>query len=112
MRKSVLITGSGGYVGSLTIHELLKIKNNLKSIVAYDINDVKPQVQQRGITYVQGDIRSKNLTEILRKYEIDTVVHLASIVTPGKKSNREFEYSVDVMGTQNILSACIENKSG
>jgi len=35
------------------------------------------------------------------------VVHLASIVTPGKHSNREFEYSVDVLGTENVLKACL-----
>jgi UDP-glucose 4-epimerase len=37
------------------------------------------------------------------------VVHLASIVTPGKKSNREFEYSVDVDGTRNLLEACLRH---
>ena len=31
-------------------------------------------------------------------------MHLASIVTPGKDSNREFEYSVDVQGTENVLT--------
>ena len=41
--------------------------------------------------------------------QVDVVVHLASIVTPGKKSNREFEYSVDVLGTKNILKACVTN---
>jgi UDP-glucose 4-epimerase len=35
------------------------------------------------------------------------VVHLAAIVTPGPKSNREFEYSVDVLGTRNVLEACV-----
>jgi UDP-glucose 4-epimerase len=34
-------------------------------------------------------------------------VHLASIVTPGKDSSREFEYSVDVEGTENVLNACL-----
>ncbi|OGA34091.1 MAG: epimerase, partial [Betaproteobacteria bacterium RIFCSPLOWO2_12_FULL_64_23] len=34
-------------------------------------------------------------------------VHLASIVTPGKNSKREFEYSVDVLGTENLLRACL-----
>jgi len=34
-------------------------------------------------------------------------VHLASIVTPGKASNRAFEYSVDVEGTRNLLDACV-----
>ncbi|MCZ7656317.1 MAG: NAD-dependent epimerase/dehydratase family protein, partial [Rhodocyclaceae bacterium] len=32
--------------------------------------------------------------------------HLASIVTPGRESNREFEFSVDVKGTENVLIAC------
>jgi UDP-glucose 4-epimerase len=35
------------------------------------------------------------------------VVHLASIVTPGKNSNRAFEYDVDVNGTRNLLQACV-----
>lgn len=34
-------------------------------------------------------------------------VHLASIVTPGKGSSREFEYSVDVLGSKNVLAACV-----
>ena len=35
------------------------------------------------------------------------MVHLASIVTPGAGSTREFEYSVDVLGTRNVLEACV-----
>ncbi|MFO1296160.1 MAG: NAD-dependent epimerase/dehydratase family protein [Rubrivivax sp.] len=34
-------------------------------------------------------------------------MHLAAIVTPGPGSNREFEYSVDVLGTRNVLQACV-----
>jgi UDP-glucose 4-epimerase len=40
-------------------------------------------------------------------HHIDTVVHLAAIVTPGKDANRAFEYSVDVEGTRNVLQACV-----
>ena len=43
----------------------------------------------------------------LAAHAIDSVVHLASIVTPGKGSSREFEYSVDVLGSQNVLDACV-----
>jgi UDP-glucose 4-epimerase len=62
------------------------------------------------VLYIKGDIRDKSITEIFKEHQVDTVVHLASIVTPGKKSNREFEYSVDVLGTENVLNACVENK--
>ncbi len=47
------------------------------------------------------------LSDTLALHRIDTVVHLASIVTPGKDSNRAFEHSVDVGGTHNVLTACV-----
>jgi UDP-glucose 4-epimerase len=60
------------------------------------------------VDYVPADVRSPEMTQVLRNFSIDTVVHLASIVTPGKRSDRAFEYSVDVLGTENVLRACAE----
>jgi len=48
------------------------------------------------------------MLDIFREFRVGTVVHLASIVTPEKGLSREFLYSVDVLGTENILNACIE----
>ena len=47
------------------------------------------------------------MASLERAHRIDTVVHLAAIVTPGPQSNRELEYSVDVLGTRNVLDACV-----
>jgi len=55
---------------------------------------------------VQADVRSPGLIQLFDRFKVDTVVHLASIVTPGRESNREFEFSVDVKGTENVLIAC------
>jgi UDP-glucose 4-epimerase len=44
---------------------------------------------------------------MLRRHGIDTVVHLAAIVTPPKQSSRELEYSIDVEGTRNVVEACL-----
>jgi UDP-glucose 4-epimerase len=49
------------------------------------------------------------MADIIGTHRIDTVVHLASIVTPGKDSRREFEYDVDVNGTRNLLQACVRH---
>jgi UDP-glucose 4-epimerase len=38
---------------------------------------------------------------------VDTVVHLASIVTPPPGSTPELAYQVDVVGTRNVLDACL-----
>jgi UDP-glucose 4-epimerase len=56
-----------------------------------------------------ADIRGKEVDAIIQRHAPAVVVHLASIVTPGKGSSREFEYSVDVEGTRNLLEACVRH---
>jgi len=68
---------------------------------------VAAQGRLPGVAYETADIRAPDLAAMLEHHAIDTVVHLASIVTPGRKSKREFEYSVDVLGTENLLKACV-----
>jgi UDP-glucose 4-epimerase len=106
-RSSVLVTGSDGYLGRQLMEALAREKQRFEKIVAMDVRDTSEQGRQAGIEYLRMDIRSPELGNILGQYHIDNVVHLASIVTPGKKPDREFEYSVDVLGTQNVLEACI-----
>ena len=108
---NVLITGAAGYLGSLLVQRLSGAKKDGKPIhiIATDIQEKPHFLPEASIDYVKLDIRSKEVHKVMATYQIDTVVHLASIVTPGKKSNRELEYSVDVLGTENILQACVSN---
>jgi UDP-glucose 4-epimerase len=102
---NVLITGAAGYIGRQLVDQLLK--NGEHRVVAADIHKSSPFLPDEMLTYVELDVRSKEAAGLMEQHEIHTVVHLASIVTPGKKSNREFEYTVDVLGTKNILNACV-----
>lgn len=110
LRKSVLITGASGYVGRIALAELMKSKGNMKTVVAHDVRIPKKEEQLPGVIYVEGDIRDKKLSDIIVTHQIDTVVHLVSIVTRQKGEGRAFAYSVDVDGTRNLLEACIEHK--
>ncbi|MBU9723335.1 MULTISPECIES: SDR family oxidoreductase [Bacillaceae] len=135
--KKILVTGATGYVGTLFLNRLLKgievhgcqgsaegtasqfqdsppkstgsKVSEEEVIVALDIKEIPIERRNPGVIYEVGDVRSEAIGEMIKKHEIDTVVHLASIVTPGKNSNRELEYSVDVLGTKNVLEACVEH---
>ena len=109
-QSSVLITGAGGYIGKLLVDALAKKGGWLTRIVATDIREIAPEEKKREITYITADVRSPQIFDIFREHRVGTVVHLASIVTPERGVSREFFYSVDVFGTENILKACIENK--
>ncbi len=108
-RSRVLVTGAGGYLGSQVVAALAQDAGDSapELVVAHDIRP--PAGRLPGVTYEQADIRSPDIGRLIAQHRIDTVVHLASIVTPGRGSGREFEYDVDVNGTRNVLQACVAN---
>lgn len=103
--RRVLVTGSSGYLGSQVIAELAA-RDDIAAI-ALDVRE--PAERLSGVAYELADIRAAEVDAIVARHAPDVVVHLASIVTPGKNSSREFEYSVDVGGTRNLLEACVRH---
>jgi UDP-glucose 4-epimerase len=103
----VLITGAGGYLGSQLLAALAELPEAAGRITALDVREVAPERRRPGVDYRQADVRSPELADIFKQVAPEIVVHLASIVTPGKDSNRDFEYSVDVGGTENVLQASL-----
>jgi UDP-glucose 4-epimerase len=108
--KNILITGASGHIGNLLINKLSEEKEilGINSIVATDISPLKSQPDH--VQFVKLDIRDKNMAKVFKQYNIDCVVHLASIVTTPKGMSREFVYSVEVDGSKNIFKACVEAK--
>jgi len=104
--QRVLVTGSSGYLGSLVVAELATRDDIVP--IALDIR--APARRLPGVTYEMADIRAAEVDAIVARHAPEVVVHLASIVTPGKDSTREFEYSVDVGGTRNLLEACVRHR--
>lgn len=103
---NVLVTGAGGYIGS-QVTRALRASANVGKVVAMDVRERPAGLSGVNIEFAQGDVRDSSIASQIKARAIDVVIHLASIVTPGKNSNREFEYSVDVLGTRNVLDACL-----
>lgn len=102
----VLVTGAAGFLGQGLIAELAR-QSTCAAVIAVDVREVPAAQRLSGITYLTQDVRDPALAHTVAAHHIDTVVHLAAIVTPGKDANRAFEYSVDVEGSRNVLQACV-----
>ena len=94
----ILVTGADGFLGRSVVAAL--VLEGVPAVVAVDVREVPAARRVPGVTYVVQDVRDPALAHTLHAHAIDSVVHLASIVTPGKGSRREFEYSVDVLGSK------------
>lgn len=99
----VLVTGGAGFLGSHVSAALAK-RSDVEHVVAADLRE-RPVTD--GVISARLDVTdAAAIAPVLREHKIDTVVHLAAIVNPGRDS--DMEYRVDVTGSANVLAACVE----
>jgi UDP-glucose 4-epimerase len=104
--RVVLVTGASGLVGRQVVRRLAAGPDALQ-VVALDLREPPAEARLPGVVYEAGDIRDPELSKRLEAHGVDTVVHLAAVVTPGPASSRDEEYAIDVLGTRNVLAACL-----
>jgi UDP-glucose 4-epimerase len=108
--RSVLVTGAAGYVGGLLLARLAAAGTGIERLTALDVREVRPAARIPSVDYVTRDVGAPDLAELLAERAVDSVVHLAFVVSPGPASTPELEYRVDVLGTRNVLDACLAAK--
>ena len=97
---NICITGISGYLGK-RLSETLGQKKEVKTILGIDI--VEPGEEIENVAFVKCDVRDKKIYNLLKKYEIDVMVHLAFIVKPIHDMKKM--HDIDFNGTKNILEA-------
>lgn len=107
MPPSVLITGGCGYLGGVVLRHMHSRRAEFGRITAADLRPPREEHRLPGVDYQIADVRGPAMRALIQDARPDTVIHLASIVTPGKDSSRDLEYAVDVLGTENVLQACV-----
>ena len=103
MRKSVvLITGAGGEIGHGLIEHL--VASGRDSIVTLDLNPLEGPLARLVRREFTGSITDARLLDrILSEFEIDTVYHLAALLSTRSEFTPLTAHQVNVEGTLNLL---------
>lgn len=73
-------------------------------VIGVDV--VPPRGDIGGVSFVRADIRNPVIAKVIAKEDVDTVVHMSVIATPGSAGGRNTMKELNVIGTMQLLAAC------
>ena len=101
----ILITGANGEVGHGLIQKLKRQKIKRYKIIAFDINKIDSKLIKIVDVFIKGDITNqKVINNIFNKYKIDTIFHLAALLSTSAEKYPELAHNINVNGTFLLLS--------
>lgn len=120
MKRSILITGGAGFIGShvvrlfVTKYPDYRIVNLDKLTYAGNLANLKDIEDRSNYTFVRGDICDLDaMRELFAQYDIDGVIHLAAESHVDRSIKDPFTFArTNVMGTLSLLQAAREHWNG
>lgn len=108
MKPKVLITGSEGQIGS-ELTEVLRARYGPQSVVAGTF--IGPsRGRQRGGPSEQLDVTVKSeIARVVSKYHIDTIYHLAAVLSAVGENDPQLAWTVNIHGLKNVLDVSRES---
>lgn len=104
----VLVTGSGGCIGSAAVDWLLE--EGAEEVIGFNRSH-HPSVEDRNprLSFVTGDVADfSRLREVVGELQPSHVLHLAALQTPDCRDYPMRGMEVNLVGTANLFRACSE----
>lgn len=113
MKKSILITGGAGFIGSHVVRQFAnkypdyQIINYDKLTYAGNLENLRDVENKMNYTFIKGDILDiEKLEKVFREYNIDSVIHLAAESHVDRSISNPMEFvETNVVGTLTLLNA-------
>jgi nucleoside-diphosphate-sugar epimerase len=104
--KTILITGGGGYVGSVLVNYFLEKNKKIIVLDTFWFGNYLPK--HKNLKIIKGDTRFFD-EKILK--DVSSVVHLANVANdPAVDLNPTLSWEINVLATYNLISKCIKYK--
>jgi UDP-glucose 4-epimerase len=101
-KRVVLVTGVSRDLGARFARSLAT--DAAVEVVGLDV--IPPRRDLGSADFVRADIRSPVIAKVIATRQVDTVVHLAMVATPGSAGGRSSMKEINVIGTMQLLAAC------
>ncbi len=101
--KKVLITGALGQIGTELV-VFLRDKYGAGNVIASNRSQKDiPEVIDGGPFELLDVLDQDKLEQIVEKYQVDTIVHLAAILSATGEANPQIAYDINMNGLHNVL---------
>ncbi|MBU3210390.1 L-threonine 3-dehydrogenase [Clostridium algidicarnis] len=108
--KKILVTGALGQIGSELVMHMRSIYGN-NNVIATDIRriDGNPAVES-GPFEVLDVLDAKKMAEVAKKHEVDTIIHLAALLSAVAEAKPVLAWEINMGGLFNALEVARELK--
>ena len=114
--KTVLVTGSGGFIGSHLTEHLIDLGAHVKAFVRYNsrndwgLLELLPKEKLDAIEIIMGDLKDEDAVRQAAK-DTNIIFHLgAMIAIPYSYNHPRETIDTNILGTLNILTAARDNE--
>jgi nucleoside-diphosphate-sugar epimerase len=104
--KKILVTGALGQIGTELVDKLRETYGT-ENVISTDVRKKEGDVEA-GIFEVLDVTDAKSLFSISKKYKVDTIIHLAAILSAKAETNPKFAWNLNMGGLINALEVARE----
>lgn len=105
--KKMLITGALGQIGSELTNKLRDIYGNA-NVIATDIRETNTEVAVNGPFEILDVVDAKRMFELAKKYKVDTIIHMAALLSATAETKPVFAWNLNMGGLMNALETARE----
>ncbi|HHI87785.1 MAG TPA: L-threonine 3-dehydrogenase [Candidatus Cloacimonetes bacterium] len=107
--KNILVTGAVGQIGSELTMELRKIYGNNNVVAGFHRTLPGETLKNSGPCEKVDCVDAEQVNEVVTKYKIDTIYHLAAILSAVAEAKPNLAWNVNINGLYNVLEVAREH---